>query len=115
MSRTSSTSTSTNTERAGGVSTGIVDAQKEYELNLGRAVDTLKKDYPDLLYHHPSWNLYHDDLEVIDPSGVSLHGLENYKMAFGFIHAVVKVFYCEEKSSVTSVRVAYDCARKCIR
>lgn len=52
---------------------------------------------------------------MIDPTGVSLHGLENYKMAFGFIHGVVKVFYCDEKSGVTSVRVAYDLARKCIR
>ena len=93
----------------------IVDSQKEFELNLGRAIDTLKSDYPTLLTKNPSWNIYHSDLEVIDPTGVSLHGLENYKMAFSFIHGVVKWFYCEEKSSLTSVRVAYDWARKCIR
>ena len=89
--------------------------EKEYELNLGKAVDTLKSDYPKLLSKNPSWDIFHADLEVIDPTGVSLHGLENYKMAFGFIHGVVKVFYCEEKSGVLSVRVAYDLARKCIR
>ena len=93
----------------------IVDSQKEFELNLGRAIDTLKSDYPNLLTTNPSWNIYHSDLEVIDPTGVSLHGLENYKMAFSFIHGVVKWFYCEKKSALTSVRVAYDWARKCIR
>lgn len=93
----------------------MVDSQKEFEINLGRAVDTLKSDYPKLLTENPSWNIYHPDLEVIDPTGVSLHGLDNYKMAFGFIHGVVKWFYCEEKSGLTSIRVGYDWARKCIR
>jgi len=93
----------------------IVDAQKEFEINLGRAVDTLKNDYPNLLSKDPTWEIYHSDLEVIDPTGVSLHGLDNYKMAFGFIHGVVKWFYCEEKSGLTSIRVGYDWARKCIR
>lgn len=93
----------------------IVDSQKEFEINLGRAVDTLKSDYPNLLTKNPTWKIYHRDLEVIDPTGVSLHGLENYKMAFGFIHGVVKWFYCEEKSGLTSIRVGYDWARKCIR
>ena len=93
----------------------IVDSQKEFELNLGRAVDVMKSDYPDLLTKNPQWHIYHDDLEVVDPTGVSLHGLDNYKMAFGFIHGVVKWFYCEEKSGLTSIRVGYDWARKCIR
>jgi hypothetical protein len=93
----------------------IVDNQKEFEINLGRAIDTLRSDYPELLTKNPSWNIYHSQLEVVDPSGVSLMGLENYKMAFSFIHGVVKWFYCEEKSALTSIRVGYDWARKCIR
>lgn len=93
----------------------IVDSEKEFEINLGRAVDTLKSDYPNLLTEDPSWNLYHSDLEVIDPTGVSLHGLNNYKMAFSFIHGVVKWFYCEEKSYMKSIRVGFDWARKVIR
>lgn len=93
----------------------IVDSQKEFEMNLGKAVDTLKSDYPNLLSKNPTWDIYHKDLEVIDPTGVSLHGLENYKMAFTFVHGVVKWFYCEDKSGLTSIRVGYDWARKCIR
>lgn len=92
----------------------MVDQQREFEINLGRAVDTLKRDYPKLLSNDPSWNIYHTDLEVIDPTGVSLHGLSNYKRAFSFIHAVVYMFYCEEKSCLT-FRSTYDWARKSIR
>mmetsp|Transcript_9690 Transcript_9690/g.21857 ORF Transcript_9690/g.21857 Transcript_9690/m.21857 type:complete len:456 (+) Transcript_9690:163-1530(+) len=123
LSRTQTSSTNTNsgistpTASAGTSSTlsMIVDSEKEFEINLGRAVDTLKSDYPNLLTEDPSWNLYHDDLEVIDPTGVSLHGLENYKMAFSFIHGFVNWFYCEEKSGLTGIRVGYDWARKVIR
>ncbi|KAL7494896.1 hypothetical protein ACHAWT_003451 [Skeletonema menzelii] len=92
----------------------MVDKQREFEINLGRAVDTLKQDYPKLLTNDPSWNIYHSDLEVIDPTGVSLHGLSNYKRAFSFIHAMVYMFYCEEKSGLT-FRSTYDWARKAIR
>eukprot|EP00574_Skeletonema_japonicum_P012922 CAMPEP_0201739516 /NCGR_PEP_ID=MMETSP0593-20130828/45821_1 /ASSEMBLY_ACC=CAM_ASM_000672 /TAXON_ID=267983 /ORGANISM="Skeletonema japonicum, Strain CCMP2506" /LENGTH=475 /DNA_ID=CAMNT_0048233789 /DNA_START=560 /DNA_END=1987 /DNA_ORIENTATION=+ len=92
----------------------MVDQQREFEINLGRAMDTLKNDYPKLLTNDPSWNIYHTDLEVIDPTGVSLHGLSNYKRAFSFIHAVVYMFYCEEKSGLT-FRSTYDWARKAIR
>jgi len=93
----------------------IVDSEREFEINLGRAVDTLKADYPNLLTKNPDWKVYHDELEVVDPSGVSLHGLNNYKRAFFFIHGVVKMFYCQEKSGLTSIRMGYDWARKCIR
>lgn len=92
----------------------MVDQQREFEINLGRAVDTLKRDYPKLLTHDPEWNIYHANLEVIDPTGVSLHGLSNYRRAFSFIHTVVYMFYCEEKSGLT-FRTVYDWARKCIR
>ena len=92
-----------------------MDSEQEFEINLGKAVDTLKKDYPNLLTKNPNWEIYHDELDVIDPSGVSLHGLNSYKKAFFFIHGVVKMFYCSEKSGLTSIRLGYDWARKCIR
>ena len=93
----------------------VVDSQREFETNLGRAVDALKLDYPELLTRDPDWRVYHPKIEAIDPTGVRMTGLENYKMAFGFVHGVVKWFYCEDRSGMTSVRVGYDWARKCIR
>ena len=93
---TTAATTHSNTETLGAISSSsktntgsplsiIVDNQKEFEINLGRAIDTLRSDYPTLLTKNPSWKIYHSQLEVVDPSGVSLIGLENYKMAFSFI------------------------------
>lgn len=89
--------------------------QQAFEIHLGRAIDTLRTDYPTLLTHNPDWKIYSDDIEVIDPSGVKMSGLGNYRRAFYFVHGVVSWFYCGERSGLTSVRVAYDWARKCIR
>jgi hypothetical protein len=93
----------------------VIDSQREFETNLGRAVDSLKRDYPNLLTTNPNWDVYHPKIVVVDPSGVKMVGLENYKMAFDFVHGVVRWFYDEDRSKMTSVRVGYDWARKCIR
>lgn len=93
----------------------VLDSQQKFELNLGRAVDALKTDYPQLLTKNPTWKIYHSQLEVIDPTGVTMRGLENYKVAFGFVHGVVRWFYCEEQSNMSRCRVGYDWARRCIR
>lgn len=58
--------------------------------------------------------IFDKDLEVIDPSGVKLYGLKNYKGAFKLIHALVQVFYCTERSGLT-FRLCYDKARQNIR
>jgi hypothetical protein len=53
-------------------------------------------------------------LELIDPSGVQLHGVKNYKAAFRMIHAIVGIFYCPERSLLT-FRMCFDKARQNIR
>lgn len=92
----------------------IVDEQREFELALGKAVDTLKKDYPDILKADPDFSIYHDELETIDPSGVKLHGLHQYKTSFRFLHAFVNFFSCPEKNGLT-FRLIFDWARSHIR
>ena len=47
----------------------------EFELKLGKAMDTLRQDYPHLLTQLPSLQIYDPNLEVVDPSGVTLHSL----------------------------------------
>eukprot|EP00978_Attheya_sp_CCMP212_P048241 scaffold491363_cov39-Attheya_sp.AAC.1 len=93
---------------------GIGDERREFEMKLGKAVDTLRKDYPAMLTKNPDYTIYHGDLEVVDPSGVKLHGLKNYKNAFMLIHAVINLFYCPERSLLT-FRLVYDHARNNIR
>lgn len=92
----------------------IVDERREFEINLGRAMDTLRKDYPHILYRAPEFSIYHDDISVVDPSGVQLSGLNSYKQSFRFAQSVVGVFYDREKSMITH-RMVYDWARQSIR
>jgi hypothetical protein len=92
----------------------ICDERQEFEVNLGKAVDTLKNDYPDILTCPPDFSVYHPELEVVDPSGVKIHGVQNYKNAFRLVHAVVNLFYCPERSLLT-FRLVYDWARNEIR
>lgn len=92
----------------------IMDDQREYEMNIGKAVDTLKKDYPKILTQDVDYSIYHPDLVVVDPSGVTLQGVQTYKGSFSFLHTVVNFFYCEEASGVT-FRLVYDWARNNVR
>lgn len=88
--------------------------QQEYELMLGKAMDTLRSDYPGILEHDPDFSIYAEDIEVVDPSGVTLHNIKDYKASFHFLHAIIKFFYCPSESELT-FRLIYDCARKNIR
>lgn len=60
------------------------------------------------------FSIYDGDVEVIDPTGVRLHGLKNYKGAFRLLHAIVNIFYCPERSGLT-FRMCFDKARQNIR
>lgn len=89
-------------------------SQQDYELMLGKAMDTLRSDYPGILEHDPDFSIYAEDIEVVDPSGVTLHNIKNYKASFQFLHTIIKFFYCPSESELT-FRLIYDCARKNIR
>lgn len=60
------------------------------------------------------FSVYAVDLEVVDPSGVTLHGLQNYKNAFRLVHTVVNLCYCPQQSLLT-FNTCYDWARNEIR
>lgn len=90
------------------------ERKREFEMNLGKAIDTLRKDYPDMLTRSPDFTIYDRDIEVVDPSGVTLRSLQSYKTSFQFLHMLIKVFYCQEQSGLT-FRLIYDCARKNVR
>merc|ERR1712232_812425 len=79
----------------------IADERREYELNLGKALDTLRSDYPKIFESCPDFSIYDNSLEVIDPSGVTLHGLNNYKNFFRVLRGIVSFFYCADKSTIT--------------
>jgi hypothetical protein len=63
----------------------IADERKDFQVNLGKAMDTIRKDMPDILKIAPDFSIYHDDITVIDPSGVQLTGIESYKQSIQFL------------------------------
>ena len=110
----STSPSSTSTSELPPVLQDIVDERREFEINLGRAMDTLRKDYPHLLYRAPDFSIYQNEINVVDPSGVQLTGLNSYKQSFRFVQSVVGLLYDKDKSFI-SHRMIYDWARGSIR
>jgi hypothetical protein len=120
----SSSDVSSSNRRGGGGSGGgvppgsplemICKDQQEFELSVGHAMDTLRDDYPQILTKNPDYSIYDSELELVDPSGVRLHGVKNYKNVFRLLHAIVGIFYCPERSGLT-FRMCFDKARQNIR
>lgn len=92
----------------------ICKDQQEFELQVGHAMDTLRDDYPHILTKNPDYSIYDSQLELVDPSGVRLHGVKNYKNVFRLLHAIVGIFYCPDRSGLT-FRMCFDKARQNIR
>jgi len=92
----------------------MVAERRSFELNLGRAMDTLRKDYPDMLRREPNYEVYAKDISVVDPSGVQIRGLSGYKSSFKFLQTFLRLVYQPEKSTVQH-RMVYDWARSSIR
>lgn len=88
--------------------------RQEFEMQVGRAMDTLRDDYPNILEKDLDYSIYHSDLELIDPSGVHLHGLRNYENAIRLVHTMVGIFYCPDQSDL-KFRMCFDKARQNIR
>ena len=60
------------------------------------------------------FSIYNDEISVVDPSGVQLSGLSNYKNSFSFLQTIVRFFYNTRESEVQS-RMIYDFTRQSIR
>ena len=65
-------------------------------------------------FYFLDFDIYHDEIRVVDPSGVQLSGLKNYKSSFSFLQTLVRFFYNLSESTVQS-RMVYDFARQSIR
>jgi hypothetical protein len=53
-----------------------------FELNRGRAIDALRRDYPELLTRKPDLSIFSDSIELHDPSGKRLSGIKQYERMF---------------------------------
>ncbi|KAG7342292.1 DUF2358 domain containing protein [Nitzschia inconspicua] len=91
----------------------ITDERRNFQRNLGKAMDTLRKDMPYILKSQPDYSIYHPEITVVDPSGVQLTGLDSYKSSIKFMQQFVK-FWFQERSGL-QYRMVYDFARSSIR
>jgi len=92
----------------------ITDERKNFQVNLGKAMDTLRKDMPYILKQTPDWSIYHKDITVVDPSGVQLTGIDNYKSSIKFLQQFVNFWFQSERNGL-QYRLVYDFARSSIR
>ncbi|KAG5187797.1 hypothetical protein JKP88DRAFT_260237 [Tribonema minus] len=84
----------------------------DFEPNLGKVIDTLRSDYPELLNEPLDYSIYTDDITVKDPSGVEFKGIGTYKRLF----ATLRFFRHTFVDTVdTRFRVTYDWARQRVR
>jgi len=84
----------------------------EFELNLGRAIDALRSDVPAFADRELSWDIYSDNVQLADPSGVQTRGLQNYKQFFGVIRMFRRVMI--DKVDIT-FKLRYDWSSKIIK
>ena len=59
------------------------------------------------------FDIYHQDIQLVDPSGVRLEGLDNYKSAFAFFQTFIRFWF--SSSSRLQYRMVYDFCRSSIR
>ena len=100
----------------GGISTTDPNksSKEEFELHVGKALDTLRSDYPNLLTSLPDLSIYDRNIEIVDPSGVTVHGLQTYQNSFRLMQGLVRFLYCPGRSTM-SFRMCFDKARRNIR
>lgn len=91
----------------------IADDRRIFQMNLGKAMDTLRRDMPEILHKRPDFSIYDDSISLVDPSGVQLTGIESYKSAVAFFQTFVS-FWFSSKSGL-QYRMVYDFARASIR
>jgi hypothetical protein len=83
--RTQSTLTSSAKAPNGSVLKMICDERQEFEVNLGKAVDTLKHDYPDILTEPPGAYEKGPCLSTFDSENSPLVLFQNYYFPFSLL------------------------------
>lgn len=56
--------------------------QLDYQLNQGKAIDSLRRDYPRILTHVPDFSIFDPCITLYDPSGPRLSGVQQYQNMF---------------------------------
>eukprot|EP00585_Thalassiosira_rotula_P007936 CAMPEP_0196133354 /NCGR_PEP_ID=MMETSP0910-20130528/2609_1 /TAXON_ID=49265 /ORGANISM="Thalassiosira rotula, Strain GSO102" /LENGTH=260 /DNA_ID=CAMNT_0041393069 /DNA_START=131 /DNA_END=910 /DNA_ORIENTATION=- len=94
---------------------GMVNEQRELQMNVGKAMDVLRKDYPYFLKRAPDYSIYHDSVSLSASDGkIQLSKLSSYKKAFGMMRTMLPLIYDADRSVIQS-RMVYDATKTQIR
>ena len=97
----------------GGLGSHLIEGPSDYHLNLGKAVDTLRHDYPRLFVASPHMEIYHPKIELlrVDPGSdkkrVVIKGRERYEKMFSSIRFLGKYLLSESQNSEITHRLVY--------
>lgn len=93
----------------------MVDEQRELQMNVGKAMDVLRKDYPYFMKRAPDYSIYHDSISLKASDGqIQVTKLSSYKKAFGIMRTMLSLMYDTDRSIIQS-RMVYDTTRSQIR
>mmetsp|Transcript_12215 Transcript_12215/g.23817 ORF Transcript_12215/g.23817 Transcript_12215/m.23817 type:complete len:242 (+) Transcript_12215:376-1101(+) len=93
----------------------MVDEQRELQMDVGKSMDVLRKDYPYFLKRAPDFSIYHDSIKIKDSTGkAQLSKLSSYKNAFYVMRTMISLIYDTDRS-VLQNRMVYDSTRTQIR
>jgi len=93
----------------------MVDEQRELQMNVGKAMDTLRKDYPYFLKRAPDYSIYHENISLkASDNQIQLSKLTSYKKALGLVRSALSLVYDADRSIIQS-RMVYDPTRTELR
>tara|TARA_Y100000389_G_scaffold196477_1_gene229454 strand:+ start:1907 stop:2683 length:777 start_codon:yes stop_codon:yes gene_type:complete len=83
----------------------VNDKNCNYAANLGNCIDNLRQDIRIFPYKSLNWNIYTDDLEFVEPGGITTYGIDRYKQNL----SLLRLFRNVIGSEVTvKYRLRYD-------
>lgn len=91
----------------------MAEERREYQLKVGKAMDTLRTDMSSIFTKQPDFSIYDKDVTAVDPSGVQLSGLDAYKSAFAFFQTFCSFWF--HTNNGMQFRMMYDFCRSSIR
>ena len=65
-------------------------------------------------FKNTDYSIYHEDITVVDPSGVQLTGIDNYKSSIKFLQQFVNFWFQTEQNDI-QFRLVYDFARSSVK
>ncbi|CAN0125392.1 unnamed protein product, partial [Ectocarpus fasciculatus] len=84
----------------------------DFEVNLGKVISTLREDYPRIFFDPPSFDIYTEEIELRDPTGVAFRGISNYKRVFATLRFFRQTFM---NDATTTFRLTYDWSKQQVR